>query len=367
MELKQRNMGIRKPKYCEETGIEKGISIISLFSGAGGLDLGFKQAGFNTVLAVDSNPAACMTFAHNYSECEVVKMDLATVDPECILDRLFHTSPGNHPVGVIGGPPCQAFSLGNVHKKDDDARSLLPSHYASHLATLRKKFDIDFFVFENVPGLNTKSHDAVFRELKGLFKRAGFIIREEMLDAQDFGVPQRRQRIFVVGFNRQKHPDVSFFFPGKSHQSPVTVRQVLGGLPDPVYFSRDLTADSIPFHPNHWCMRPRSTKFLNGHLTRNGNGNKGRPFRVLDWDSVSRTVAYGHREVHVHPSGKRRLSVYEAMLLQGFPHDYQLLGNLSEQITLVSDAVPPPVARALAVRIKESLYAQSKDKGATAK
>lgn len=355
-------MGIENRNYCEEAGFAKGIPIISLFSGAGGLDLGFKQAGFNTVLAVDSNPAACMTFAHNYSECEVVEMDLAAVDPKCILDRLLHLSPGNHPVGVIGGPPCQAFSLGNVHKKDRDARSLLPSHYATHLAALRKKFDIDFFVFENVPGLNTKNHGAVFKELKGLFRKAGFVIQEEVLDAQDFGVPQRRQRIFVVGFNRQKHRDVSFSFPSKSHLSPVTVRQVLGGLPDPVYFSRDLTADSIPFHPNHWCMRPRSVKFLNGHLTRDGNGNKGRPFRVIQWDSVSRTVAYGHREVHVHPSGKRRLSVYEAMLLQGFPHEYHLLGNLSEQITLVSDAVPPPVARALAGQIRESIYARSKDK-----
>jgi DNA (cytosine-5)-methyltransferase 1 len=355
-------MEMQKLEYYEEFGIAKGIPIISLFSGAGGLDLGFKQAGFNTVLAVDSSLPACKTFAHNYPACEVVEMDLAIVDPESIVDRLLHLSPGTYPVGVIGGPPCQAFSLGNVHKKDNDARSLLPSHYASHLAILRKRFDIDFFVFENVPGLSTKNHDSVFTELKRLFKRAGFVIQEEVLDAQDFGVPQRRQRIFIVGFNRQKHRDVSFSFPGKSKQSPVTVRQVLGGLPDPAYFSRELTADSIPFHPNHWCMRPRSTKFLNGHLTRDGNGNKGRPFRVLDWDSVSRTVAYGHREVHVHPSGKRRLSVYEAMLLQGFPHDYQLFGNLSEQITLVSDAVPPPVARALAVRIKESLYDRTKDK-----
>jgi DNA (cytosine-5)-methyltransferase 1 len=87
---------------------------------------------------------------------------------------------------------------------------------------------------------------------------------------------------------------------------------------------------------------------------------------VLDWDSASRTVAYGHREVHVHPSGKRRLSVYEAMLLQGFPQNYRLFGNLSQQITLVSDAVPPPVGRALAERIRESLYARGKDKDAPA-
>ena len=148
----------------------------------------------------------------------------------------------------------------------------------------------------------------------------------------------------------------------------MTVRDALFGLPDPVYFSRNLTVDQIPFHPNHWCMRPRSPKFLNGYLTRDGNNNnKGRPFRVLDWDSPSPTVAYGHREVHVHPSGKRRLSVYEAMLLQGFPHEYRLCGNLSQQITLISDAVPPPVGLALAGRIRKSLYASSDKNEATAR
>ena len=294
-------------------------------------------------------------------------MDLATRQQKKLLNRISDLPKENCPVGVIGGPPCQAFSVSNVHKKDDDARSLLPSLYASHLKVLRKEFDIDFFVFENVPGLKMKNHDPLFAELKNRFERAGFVIQEDMLDALDFGVPQHRRRIFVVGFNRLKHRDIPFSFPSKSQQPSVTVRDVLGGLPDPVYFSRDLTADSIPFHPNHWCMQPRSEKFLNNHLTRDGNVTKGRPFRVLEWDSASRTVAYGHREVHVHPSGKRRLSVYEAMLLQGFPHDYQLIGNLSQQITLVSDAVPPPVGQALAEQIRESLYARRKDNEASAR
>ena len=82
---------------------------------------------------------------------------------------------------------------------------------------------------------------------------------------------------------------------------------------------------------------------------------KGRPFRVLEWGKPSWTVAYGHREVHIHPSGKRRLSIYEAMLLQGFRPDYVLGGNLSDQIRLVSDAVPPPLARALAESILKAL------------
>ena len=100
-------------------------------------------------------------------------------------------------------------------------------------------------------------------------------------------------------------------------------------------------------------MRPRSSRFSNGTLKQ--GEIRGRPFRVLDWDEPSWTVAYGHREVHIHPNGKRRLSVYEAMLLQGFPPEYVLSGTLSDQIRMVSDAVAPPVAKALAQAIRYKL------------
>jgi DNA (cytosine-5)-methyltransferase 1 len=335
---------------------DNGIPIVSLFCGAGGLDLGFTQAGFRPVLAVDHDPAACRTFEHNHPQCRVLKTDLATAPRRYIVDRLSELPDEVSPVGVIGGPPCQAFSVGNVHKKDDDPRSLLPWHYATHLAVLRKEFDLDFFVFENVLGLGSKNHEAIFSELLDLFEKAGFSIQEDVLDAQDFGVPQRRRRIFVIGFNRKKHEKTLFSFPKAVQQPPKTVRDAISGIPDPIFFARNLKPEQIPFHPNHWCMAPRSSRFLNGDLARSKNGNKGRPFRVLEWNSPSPTVAYGHREVHVHPSGKRRLSVYEAMLLQGFPHEYTLCGNLSQQIRLVSDAVPPPVGKVLAEEIWKALY-----------
>lgn len=100
-------------------------------------------------------------------------------------------------------------------------------------------------------------------------------------------------------------------------------------------------------------MTPKSPKFFDGSLT--SARSSGRSFKVLDWDKPSYTVSYGHREVHVHPDGRRRLSVFEAMLLQGFPREFELLGTLSDQISQVSEAVPPPLAEAVAHAIREAL------------
>ena len=129
------------------------------------------------------------------------------------------------------------------------------------------------------------------------------------------------------------------------------MRDAIEGLPEPAYFSRGMTAKDIPFHRNHWTMMPKSPKLLAGTST------DGRSFRRLLWDDESPTVAYGNREIHVHPDGGRRLSVHEAMLLQGFPRQYRLCGNFSQQITQVSNAVPPPVARALARTIRGVILA----------
>lgn len=338
------------------------IPTVSLFCGSGGLDLGFARAGFHPILAVDSANAACTTFEHNFPNCRVLRQDLSRVRKGYLLDRLAEIPSAARPIGVVGGPPCQAFSRGNVHRRANDPRRNLPGTYARLLGELRKAFDIDFFVFENVLGLRHEEHRALFDELKHLFREAGFTIFEGQLDAKDFGVPQTRQRVFIVGFNDRKYTTFQFAFPLGNFQAWMTVKDAIGGLPTPALFSRDLTPDKIPFHPNHWCMQPVSKKFSNGKLER-GVTTNGRPFRVLHWDKPSWTVAYGNREVHIHPSGKRRLSVYEAMLLQGFPDWYQLIGNLSEQIRMVSDAVPPALGEAMgkAVRsvVDHQLLAQS--------
>ncbi len=330
------------------------IPILSLFCGPGGMDLGFEQAGFDSLLAIDNDPAAVETFNRNRrSHQRAVREDLAELKAERLLTLWEeHAGAGTSPRGIIGGPPCQSFSVSNAHKINDDPRSLLPLAYARILDAFNEQFDLDFFLFENVAGLAHKPNSASLDAFLKGFRRAGFDVTTFFLDAVRFGVPQHRNRMFILGVNKDRF-QVADFEPPPGRNTIVTVRKKLGGLPDPVFFSRDARPVGFPEHPNHWCMNPRSRNFTNGTLK--AGEMRGRSFRVLEWDAPSWTVAYGHREVHVHPNGKRRLSVYESMRLQGFPKKYVLRGTLSDQIRQVSDAVPPPLARELGKRIRALL------------
>jgi len=335
------------------------LPVVSLFSGAGGLDTGFIRAGFTPILAVDASDAACRTFQHNHPHVPVIKRDLSDVRGDFLVERISELPGDPKPLGVIGGPPCQAFSLSNGHKRTDDPRAELAKSYATLVSKLNSAFSLDFFLFENVPGLSHARHSDVLTNLKKLFSAAGFHVFEGELNAYDFGVPQIRKRLFIVGFNSEKYPRIEFDFPAPIRGGIRTVRQAIGSLGIPVFF-RDFVPEKPPSpHVNHWCMTPRSIRFRNGSLEE--GQIQGRPFRVLNWDAPSWTVAYGHREVHVHPSGSRRLSVYEAMRIQGFPPKYELKGTLSDQFRLVSDAVPPPLGHALGRAIAHTMQSSARN------
>ncbi len=328
-------------------------SVISFFSGCGGFDLGFSSAGFSVDLAFDVASSAADSYNHNKGEKVCYVADLSRMAPSKIINSYRRQCGHIVPCGVIGGAPCQTFSSGNVHFNKNDPRHALPRRYARLLRSLNNMWDLDFFVFENVRGIASTRHQEEYLSIKGLFEKAGFKLFEGELDAADFGVAQHRRRIFIVGFNSDKYPDIEFSFPEPQTTTPLTVADKLKGLPSPVFFKRGLKHEDISYHPNHWTMRPHSRKFVDGSLK---NGRKaGRSFRVLKWNKPSLTVAYGNREIHVHPNTKRRLSVYEAMLLQGFPEDYELLGTLSAQISQVSDAIPPQLGKALGNSIRQVL------------
>ncbi|MFX0114512.1 MAG: DNA cytosine methyltransferase, partial [Candidatus Hodarchaeota archaeon] len=310
------------------------IPIISFFSGCGGFDFGFTSVGFSVNLALDVDSVAVNTYNHNIGMkiCQVA--DLANLKGNELISLYEATSPKEPPKGVIGGAPCQTFSHSNVHFREDDNRHLLSRKYACLLRILNRKYNLDFFVFENVKGITSYKHRKEYSTIKRLFSTAGFRLFEGELDAQFFGVAQYRNRVFIVGINKEKYPKHTFYFPLPETKTALAVKDVIAELPEPYLYQRHTIKSEIPFHPNHWTMFPRSKKFYDGSLE--AGSSKGRSFRVLNWNRPSWTVAYGNREVHVHPNGRRRLSVYEAMRLQGFSHSYEILGTLSDQIRQVS-------------------------------
>lgn len=321
--------------------------LLSLFCGSGGLDHGFQSAGFNTVLALDNSEDAVLSYnANALQKNEVARVaDISTLMPKDFVAMIPATA---HPVGLIGGPPCQGFSRGNVSADPDDPRNRLPYRYADLLRAANDVYNLHFFVFENVIGLLQPKHRERYKRILGRLRKCGFTVFTHQLNASDFEVPQRRRRLFIIGFNSTLYPAVEFQPPAlKSARR--TVADAIKGLPRPTFYRKNLEPSDVPHHPNHWTMVPRSPKFHGPQQS------SGRSFKILDWNDVSPTVAYGNREIHVHPDGDRRLSVFEALLLQGFPRDYYLAGTFSSQVTQVSNAVPPPMAKAIALQIKSFL------------
>lgn len=316
--------------------------VVSLFSGAGGLDLGYRDAGFSLAFAVDSSEWAIKTHKRNFKDTTSITANLIELQPAGVLEKLADVLVDGEPIGVIGGPPCQGFSRANPAALASDPRNELPILYLEIVEELQNRYDVRFVLFENVLGIRDMKHEVAFKGILAKFEHLGFAARVDEYCALDFKVPQNRKRVIISAFKSLVAG--AGFSPKKEARKNLDVRTAIGGLPEPAYFARGLTAAEIPLHPNHWTMRPVSARFRDSGEATTGT----RSFRRLSWDNPSPTVAYGHREIHVHPEGHRRLSIYEAMRLQGFPPEFVLEGTLSAQVEQVSNAVPPPLARALA-------------------
>lgn len=323
--------------------------IISLFSGAGGLDLGFTQADYTVAFALDKSEDAVKTHRRNFKTTHSVVADLTQANVDEIMSMIEEVIPQGEAVGVIGGPPCQGFSRANTTSCADDPRNKLPFIYLNIIEELQTKYIVKFVLFENVQGILDAKHSGTFEAVINRFRDLGLFESIGKYSALKYGVPQTRTRVIIAAFDSVEMKES--FRPIEFEADDLTVRHAIGGLPEPAFFRKDLTVNDIPFHPNHWTMVPRSRKFF----SKGNEGSSGRCFRRLKWDEPSPTVAYGHREIHVHPDGKRRLSIFEAMLLQGFPESFVLEGSLSSQVEQVSNAVPPPLGKALAEAISVSL------------
>lgn len=354
-------------------------TVVDLFSGAGGLSLGFIQAGFQVLAALDCNPAAVETYRENIGP----HAHLASIDPDSDL-----------PVSsiIIGGPPCQGFSSAGI-RKPSDARNGLVAVFSSLVARLKP----EAFVFENVEGfLTTASGERVFDLIEPLVE-AGYQIHLRKVNAANFGVPQHRKRVIVIGGlgweptfplpTHSAHGAPGAGLAGRSLPPAPSVFHALQGLRSPLaettgqpddHFSSPLsgidlervralkpgeTMRDLPHELWHDSYRRRAYRRVMDGTPTERRGGAPAGVRRLSAEQPSKAITACARSEFVHPIEDRFLTLRECARLQGFPDTFRFLGTQNERALLIGNAVPPPLAFSIASSLLADLARTRTDRG----
>lgn len=322
--------------------------LISLFSGAGGLDLGFEKAGFEIAIANEFDKKIWETYEKNH-DTKLLKDDILDIDsdefPECD--------------GIIGGPPCQSWSEAGAMKGIDDPRGQLFYEYIRILKDKQPKF----FLAENVSGMMAKRHNSAVKNIVAQFEEAGYDVFIYMLNASDYGVPQDRKRVFYIGF--RKDLNIEFEAP-EPYDYKLTLK-------DSIYDLKDTAIPALPKNKTNGddCIVPNHEYFIGNfspiYMSRN---------RVRAWDEQAYTVQASGRQCQLHPQapkmikvekdkrifvpGKeelyRRLTVRECARVQGFPDDFIFYyTKLNDGYKMIGNAVPVNLAYEIAKQIRDVL------------
>lgn len=336
------------------------VSLISLFSGAGGLDLAFESTHrFSTRLFVESEPLFAETLRANQKlgnlgEGVVLQADLSKLSPAVATQRLSVAT--KSPLGLIGGPPCESFSSMGKQRGRSDERGKLVFAFSSWVARL----PIDFFLMENVPGLLTIEKGAVFAELITRFERAGFAVSHSVLRAADFGAPTIRRRLFIVGARGLP----GFVFPQPTHADPrslvspsglltwVASATALAGLPEPSLEPPGEPQGHVLIKHTDAVLR-RFAKLKPGAVDRIRKRNRLDP--QLPAPGLYAGNMLGVRS-HIHPIVPRELTNREGARIQGFPDSYFFNGSRVAIGKQIANAVPLALGQALANEIAKQYF-----------
>ncbi|MBP5481372.1 MAG: DNA cytosine methyltransferase [Paludibacteraceae bacterium] len=331
------------------------MKLISLFSGAGGLDLGFHKAGFITVTANEYDKKICPTFRENFPDVELLDGDIRDIPSSIFPDNID---------GIIGGPPCQSWSEAGSLKGIEDARGQL---FYEYIRILRDKKPL-FFVAENVSGMLAQRHSDAVKNFLKLFDEAGYDVNLKLLNANDFDVAEDRERVFYIGF--RKDLDIHDFEYPKPLEHKPTLRECIWDLKDSAIPAKERN------HTNaEKCKVPNHEYFIGAYspifMSRN---------RVRAWDEPGFTVQASGRQCQLHPQapkmvkvglnrqefvkGKehlyRRMTVREVARVQGFPDDFKFIyDDVNYGYKMIGNAVPVNLAYHVALQIKQKL----KEKG----
>lgn len=327
------------------------MRIISLFSGAGGLDLGFHKAGFTTIAANEIDPKIIPTFKENFPDVELIAGDICNVFSAEFPDNID---------GIIGGPPCQSWSEAGSLKGINDKRGQL---FYEYIRIIRDKKPL-FFVAENVSGMLAKRHAVAVNGFLQLFNDAGYNVFMKLVNANDYDVAEDRDRVFYIGF-RKDLGITQFTFPAPLPHKP-TLRECIWDLKDSAIPAKDknITNGNACIVPNHEYF---IGSFSSIFMSRN---------RVRDWDEPAFTVQASGRQCQLHPqapkmikiapdkqifvAGKehlyRRMTVREVARIQGFPDDFKFIYNeVDYGYKMIGNAVPVNLAYHIALQIKTTL------------
>ena len=334
------------------------MNIISLFSGCGGLDLGFEKAGFNVVIANEFDKNIWETFKVNHPNTKLIEGDIRNIKEEDLPDKVD---------GIIGGPPCQSWSEAGSLKGIDDDRGKLFYEYIRILKSKQPKF----FLAENVSGMLADRHSEAVNNILQMFKECGYNVSLTLVNAKNYGVAQERKRVFYIGFRSDLNID--FVFPKGSTEDDdkkITLRDIIWDLKDtavPALEKNQHNPDAI--NNNEYFTGSYSPIFM----SRN---------RVKNWDEQAFTVQASGRQCQLHPQapkmvkvdkndcrfveGKehlyRRMTIREIARIQGFPDSFKFIyKNTNDAYKMIGNAVPVNLAYEVACAIKSTLIENKED------
>ncbi len=330
------------------------FTTIELFAGAGGLALGVEKAGFLTIGLVEVDRDACETLKVNRPKWNVICDDIANVSGQDLEGR-FGIKKRELDL-LSGGAPCQAFSYAGKRLGLEDARGTLFYHYALFLEKLQPRM----FLFENVRGLLTHDGGKTYCTILEIFEKTGYTIHKEVLNAWDYGVAQKRERLITVGVRKDLKKKIRFSFPKKHEYKPV-LRDVLQDVPEsagvPYGENKRKIFELVPAG-GYW--RNIDPEIAKAYMKSCWNMEGGRTgiLRRMSMDEPSLTVLTSPSQKQTercHPLEARPFTVRENARCQSFPDEWEFKGSVMSQYKQVGNAVPVNLAYEVAGKIREAL------------
>ena len=327
---------------------------IELFAGAGGLALGVERAGFDHIGLIEFDKAAAETLKKNRPEWNVIWDDIANIS--CLdLEDYFNIKKGELAL-LSGGAPCQAFSYAGKRLGLEDTRGTLFYHYAIFLQKLQPKM----FLFENVRGLLTHDGGKTYQTIKNVFEDAGYTIQYAVLNAWDYGVAQKRERLITIGIRNDLVDTVSFTFPKKHDYKPV-LGDILVDVPESVgtrYSQKKEEIYKLVPPGGYWRDIPEEiAKEYMKSCWDMGGGRTG-ILRRMSMDEPSLTVLTSPSQKQTdrcHPIEPRPFTVRENARCQSFPDEWEFCGTVGDQYKQVGNAVPVNLGYEIAKEIAKAL------------